>query len=131
MKFALTFVAGMLALAFVSASVAVAAEREREREGPAPTRLVLKGAIKSVDLEAKSFVLTSAKEGGEAVETTFLTGGETAILVNGKTVALADLKAGAKASVTYVKNGEKLTATKVAVTTAAKPADPGADRVPE
>ena len=123
MKYALTFVAGMLAVAFISASLAVAAERDRE--GPAPTGLVLKGVIKSVDLEAKTFVLVTEKDPQKAVERKFLTGAETAILIDGKTVTLADLKAGAKASVTFVKNGEneKLTATKVVVTTAAKPAE--------
>ena len=116
MKFALTFVAGMLALAFLNASIALAADGQ-----------VKDGTIKSVDAQAKTFVLTR-----EPSPMTFTVNDKTVFTLDGKESTFeAAIKADRKASVTYVRgDAQTRTASKVQVTTATKAADkaPSGDR---
>lgn len=114
MKYALLLVALVFGLASFTASTVSAAEGQREGDRETPAALVMRGMVKSVDLEARTIVL-----GGER-ETKF---------VAAEGVNLADLKAGIKVAVTYTKAGETLTATKVVV--AKKPAQAEGDREPD
>lgn len=116
MRFALTLVAVMLGLAIISTSTALAAKEEAQAA-------VAEGYIHSVDTKAGTFVLGGRNES----QTTFRIGVKTdkgrddcLLLLDGKMAKPDAMKAGLKASVTYVKVGDDLGASKIEVTSAAK-----------
>jgi hypothetical protein len=116
MRYAFTFVAAVLGLAFIDASSALAADEK--------VNDVAVGYIHSVDLKAGSFVLGGRNES----QTTFRIGVKTGerrsdclLLLDGKMANPATaIKPGRKATVTYVKVGDDLGASKLEVTSAAK-----------
>ena len=116
MRYAFTFAAAILFLAFITASNALAAEEKGLPQ-------VMDGRLHSVDLKAGSFVL----RGKDESPTTFRIGVKTGerrddclLLLDGK-VANPEtaIKPGRKASVTYVKVGDDLGASKLEITSAA------------
>lgn len=118
MKFAITLLAGMLAVAVVSASISLAADKPAEQPK-------ITGTIKSVNADSRSFVVVSQEEGKEPASTTFRCGSnagerETEVLLNGKPADFDVIKAGRKVTVTFAKVGDERMALKVAVTTDAK-----------
>jgi len=115
MRYAFTFVAAILCLAFIHASIALAADEK--------VNDVAVGYIHSVDLKAGTFVLGGRNES----QTTFRFGvnrgeREAYILLDGKKPKSlkAAIKPGCKASVTSVTVGKDLWVTKLEVTSAAK-----------
>ena len=118
MRYALTFVAFVLCLAFLSAFGALAGEEKVKPQ-------VMDGFIRSVDLKVKSFVLAGRNESQTKFRVAVENEGnrEAAhLLLDGKRAAFeAVIKPGRKASVTYVKVGnDDLWVWKVEVTSAAK-----------
>ena len=117
MRYAFTFAAAILFLAFINASSALAAEEKGKPR-------VMDGWLHSVDLKAGSFVLRGKNES----QTTFRIGVKTGekrddclLLLDGKMANLETaFKPGRKATVTYVKVGDDLGASKLEVTSAAK-----------
>jgi hypothetical protein len=116
MRIAFTLAAFVLGLAFINASSALAADEKASD--------VAVGYIHSVDLKAGTFVLGGKNES----QTTFRVGVKTdkgradcLLLLDGKMAKPeAAMKAGLKATVTYVKVGDDLGASKIEVTSAAK-----------
>ena len=118
MRYAFTFVAAILFLAFINASNALAGEEKGKPR-------VVDGWIHSVDLKAKSFVLGGKNES----QTTFrvavkVEGNREAahVLLDGQKATFeAAIQPKRKASVTYVKvSKDDLWVWKVEVTSAAK-----------
>jgi len=115
MRYALTVVALMLGLVAIHASSALAAEEKKESK-------VADGWIHAVDMKAGTFVLGGRNES----QTTFRVGvkageREADIFLDGKKTNPANaIKSGRKASVTYVKVGDDLWATKIEVTSKGK-----------
>ena len=116
MRTSFTFVAAILALAFINGFNALAGEGK-------VNPLVMDGLIHSVDLKAGSFVLRGKKES----QTTFRVGVKTGerrtdclLLLDGKMAnPETAIKPGRKATVTYVKVGDDLGASKLEITSAA------------
>ena len=116
MRYAFTFAAAILGLAVINASSALAAE------GKGKPR-VMDGWLHSVDLKAGSFVLRGKNES----QTTFRVGVKTGerradclLLLDGKMAnPETAIKPGRKATVTYVKVGDDLGASKLEVMSAA------------
>lgn len=101
MKLALALLASALALALISSSSTLAAE------GATKT-----GVIKSVDAQAKTFVVTLP-----ARPLTFTVNDKTVITLDEKESTFdAAIKADRKAAVTYARVGDDRVASKVAVT---------------
>ena len=117
MRYAFTFAAAILFLAFISASNALGAEEKGKAQ-------VMDGWLDSVDLKAGTFVLHGKRES----QTTFRIGVKTGerradclLLLDGKMAnPETAFKPGRKATVTYVKVGDDLGASKIEVTSAAK-----------
>lgn len=117
MKYTFSFAVAILALAFISGSSALAAEDKAQPQ-------VMDGYIHSVDMKAGTFVLGGKNES----QTTFRIGVKTdkgrndcLLLLDGKMAKPENaMKPGLKASVTYVKVGDDVGASKIDVTSAAK-----------
>jgi len=115
MKYTFALVAAILALAFINASSVPAAEEKVAN--------VADGFIHSVDLKAGTFVLGGRNES----QTTFRIGVKTdagradcLLLLDGKIATADAMRPGLRASVTFVKVGDDVGASKIEVTSAAK-----------
>ena len=117
MRYAFTFAAAILCLAFINASNALAAEEKGKAQ-------VMDGWLHSVDLKAGTFVLRGKRES----QTTFRIGVKTGerradclLLLDGKMAnPETAIKPGRKATVTYVKVGDDLGAAKLEVMSASE-----------
>jgi Cu/Ag efflux protein CusF len=108
------FVSGVMAQEKPATAPAPAAPAAPASTKPAPPAKMEKfsGAVKNVDAMAKSIVVAKGK-----TEKTFVTDENTKITKGKETVALADLKSGMNVAIEAKKEGDKLIASTIKVST--------------